>query len=334
MTVCLPIRFDVRVSLTEEERGAVEELIVRCKAIDGFDPCIEFDTHLNADRSMPAWRLAWAGSAVPARADAQVLVGAACAFAPARSQGEISACVSPLFRQQGIFKALYEGLAEMLYRHGAESVLLVCDGDAAADSTIAERLGASLDHGEYLMSLPEELLAAVKAPDMLRLVPVSSPDLDEYAELSAAIFGEPAAEARDFAVSVLADGRRELFVARTRDGPVGTVAIATPVSGRAGAADRDSGAGAGGSHMVHGLGVLPAFRGQGWGGAILDASLFVLNKRGAVQVSLEVDAANGPALALYRSRGFIEQNRANYWLLPKDSAWRNAKARPRTSAPS
>lgn len=301
MTVCLPIRFDERVSLTDAERRSVDGLIAECRAADGFDPCLEFDTHLNAARDMPAWRLAWAEPAAPAISGARTLVGAACAFAPTRSEGEISACVSPLFRQQGIFKALYAGLAEMLYRHGAESALLVCECDSPSGSMIAARLGATLDHGEFLMSLPPGQLPAVEAPEGLRLVPVTPGDIREFSVLSAAIFGESQDEAREFAVSILADRSREQFFARTVEGAVGLVAVAKEGEG----------------YMLHGLGVVPGFRGRGLGGAILDACLVVLRNRGTSGISLEVDVDNAAALALYRSRGFIEKSRADYWLLPK-----------------
>jgi len=306
MTVCLPIRFDERVALSAEERTAVENLIAECKTTDGFDPCMKFDTHLNADRGLPAWRLAWAepadlpGDAGVGQARPRILAGAACAFAPSRPEGEISACVAPVFRYQGIFTALYGSLADMLCRSGAVAVLLVCEGSAPAGTVIAARLGATLDHGEYLMSLPGHRLDGIAAPGDLRLVPVTPDDLDEFAELSAVVFGESIEDARTFAASVLADTGREQFFARASEGAVGMVAVAREGEG----------------FMLHGLGVVPAFRGRGFGRAILDASLVVLRNRGVGAVSLEVDVDNVPALALYRSRGFAEESRADYWRIP------------------
>jgi hypothetical protein len=58
MTVSLPVRFANLVSLSPSERQAVEALVDRCSRHDGFDPGLHFDTHLNADQSMPAWRVA------------------------------------------------------------------------------------------------------------------------------------------------------------------------------------------------------------------------------------------------------------------------------------
>jgi len=309
MTVCLPICFEERVSLSPEERLAVEKLIAECRTADHFDPCMEFDTHLNADHDLPAWRLAWAvpsgtpscqsisNSTIEPRGCLRILAGAACAFAPRRSEGEISACVQPVFRHQGIFRELYHSLADALSRSGAESALLVCEGAAPSGSAIAERLGAVLDHGEYLMSLPGDRLAEIQAPRDLRLVPVTMADLDEFTALSSGTFSERQDDAREFAIAILSDPEREQFMARSAEGAVGLVALARENQG----------------YMLHGLGVVPDSRGKGLGGAILDAALVVLRNRGATDISLEVDVDNPAALALYRSRGFVEVSRADYW---------------------
>lgn len=309
MTVCLPICFQERIALSVDERRAVESLVAVCKTVDHFDPCIEFDTHLNANREMPAWRLAWAvpsGTASCSVFDLmpedpgskpRILVGVACAFAPSRMEGEISACVSPVFRHQGIFRELYHSLAETLFRSGAASVMLVCEGAAPSCSTIAARLSAVLDHGEYLMSLPESRLAAIQEPRDLRLVPVSTIDIDEFSALSAEIFREHHDDAREFALAILSDPNREQFIARGSHGVFGLVALSRENQ----------------SYMLHGLGVLPALRGKGFGGAILNAVLAVLRNRGVTNITLEVDVDNPAALALYRSRGFTEVSRADYW---------------------
>ncbi len=309
MTVCLPLCFQERTALSTDERRAVENLIAECKAVDHFDPCMEFDTHLNADRDLPAWRLAWAVPSGTASCSAfaatsedssgrpRILAGAACVFAPRRSEGEISACVSPVFRHQGIFRELYRSLADTLFRSGAVSVMLVCEGAAPSGAAIAERLGAVLDHGEYLMSLPADRLAAIEASPDVRLVPVTTANLDEFASLSMNVFTERHDDAREFALSILADPEREQFIARGSEGVFGLVAVARENQ----------------SHMLHGLGVIPALRGKGLGGAILDAVLVVLRNRGATVISLEVDVDNPAALALYRSRGFTEVSRADYW---------------------
>ena len=96
------------------------------------------------------------------------------------------------------------------------------------------------------------------------------------------------------------DEARELFMAHGADGAVGMATITRSESG----------------YELNGVGVLPEHRGKGYGAAIMDACLVVLRNRGVRDVTLEVDAANEPALALYRSRGFAETARVDYWRLP------------------
>lgn len=308
MTVCLPIFFSSCVALTTKERIAVERLIRECKTADGYDPCIDFDTHLNADRTMPAWYLAWAEPAKAAPSSeigteddiSRILVGAASAFSPTKDEAEISACVSPVFRRQGIFMALYKGLATALVDMGIGPLRIVCEKASPTGAALAGRLGACLDHAEFKMRLRAGRLEEVQAPEGLRLVPVSEQNLDAFALLSADAFCERLHDAQSFAATVLADPTREQFMARSTQGEVGTVATARHQD----------------DYMIHGLGVASEHRSQGLGGAILDALLVVLRNRGAKQISLEVDTDNTPALALYRSRGFEAHGQIDYWRLP------------------
>ncbi|WP_062206582.1 GNAT family N-acetyltransferase [Streptomyces sp. NBRC 109706] len=56
------------------------------------------------------------------------------------------------------------------------------------------------------------------------------------------------------------------------------------------------------------LGVLPAFRRRGVGGALLDALLARAGREGVARLSLSVEDGNA-AVSLYRSRGFVTVGR-------------------------
>ncbi|SOD60592.1 Ribosomal protein S18 acetylase RimI [Streptomyces zhaozhouensis] len=56
------------------------------------------------------------------------------------------------------------------------------------------------------------------------------------------------------------------------------------------------------------LGVLPDHRRRGLGAALLDAVLAMAGQRGVARLSLSVEDGN-PAVALYRSRGFVPVGR-------------------------
>ncbi len=315
MTVCLPIRFSEQSTLSADELDAVKALAASCKARDGFDPCLEFDTHLNVVKDIQAWRLAWAvcadGSAVhtdPASPEnasgcSRILAGAASFFAPGTAEAEISACVSPVFRHQGIFGSLYTSLAVPLKACGFPSIVLVAEAAAPLGAAIATRLGASISRSEYLMRLPSDRLVKAPGPNTVRLLPVTADAVDSMVSMAVETFGETETDVRSFTLNALADPARELFLARDDAGPVGTVALARDAEG----------------YMIHGLGVLPGYRGRGIGGRILDCSIAVLAGRGASSVRLEVDSGNETARSLYLSRGFVDSSRVDYWQIPLDS---------------
>ena len=312
MTVCLPIRFNERDILSPDELEAVKALAATCKAKDGFDPCLNFDTGLNVVPGMPAWRLAWAESAsgpgicsYPPESERAatgngILAGAASFFAPGSSEAEISACVSPVFRHQGIFASLYASLAAPLSAHGFPSIVLVAEATAPLGAEIAGHLGASLSRSEYLMRLPADRIVKTAGPCGVRLLPVTSDTVDAIVDISVQAFGENPDDARAFILNMLADPGREMFVARDDSGLVGTIALA-----------RD-----GDGYMIDGMGVLPALRQRGVGGRILDCAISVLAGRAARTVRLEVDADNEAARSLYASRGFVDSSRIDYWRLP------------------
>ena len=67
--------------------------------------------------------------------------------------------------------------------------------------------------------------------------------------------------------------------------------------------------------------VSPSRRGEGIGGALLDAALAQVESRGAESVFLEVRVSNAAAMALYQSRSFAEiSKRKNYYRTPVEDA--------------
>jgi ribosomal-protein-alanine N-acetyltransferase len=57
------------------------------------------------------------------------------------------------------------------------------------------------------------------------------------------------------------------------------------------------------------MGVVPEARGRGLGRRIVDFALAQAARAGTERLVLAVDAANGPALGVYRGAGFVEWER-------------------------
>ncbi len=56
-----------------------------------------------------------------------------------------------------------------------------------------------------------------------------------------------------------------------------------------------------------GMGLLPAYRGQGLGKRLLDAAIAAAREKGFHRITLQVNADNAPAIALYRRAGFVHE---------------------------
>jgi [ribosomal protein S18]-alanine N-acetyltransferase len=120
-------------------------------------------------------------------------------------------------------------------------------------------------------------------------------DADRCAELEAQLFdGDDPWRASAFLAEL--EGRHNHYVAaRTEDKLVGYAGIA-----RLGLLPPHE-------YEIHTIGVDPAFQGQGIGRRLLDALLSVADCAGRTgTVYLEVRTDNEPAIAMYRSAGFVE----------------------------
>ena len=67
---------------------------------------------------------------------------------------------------------------------------------------------------------------------------------------------------------------------------------------------------------VHGMRTLPHAQGQGLGASLLAAFTGLARQRGMTRAFLQVEADNGPALALYRRFGFKTAWTYHYWKAP------------------
>jgi [ribosomal protein S18]-alanine N-acetyltransferase len=121
--------------------------------------------------------------------------------------------------------------------------------------------------------------------------PLKRCDAARCAELEAQLFdGDDPWPASAF-VAELAGRHNRYLAARTADKLVGYAGIA-----RLGLLPPYE-------YEIHTIGVDPAFQGQGIGRRLLDA---LLDHADGAAVFLEVRTDNAPAIALYRSAGFVE----------------------------
>jgi mycothiol synthase len=271
-------------ALTGATREQVEQLLARAQAADGYRALNEAaELALRQDSS--------AAVHLTALADDRVVGYAQLAPGPQGSTGFV--VVDPPARRSGVGLRLVRALVE----HAPSPLQLLAPTDSAAAQALAARAG--LTAGRTLLIMTRDLREPLPEPVVPAGVTIRTfrPGQDEAAWLTvnaAAFAGHPEQGA-------LTDVDLAERMAEPWFDPEGFF-----LAERGGAIlgfhwtkQHEDGLG-----EVYVLGVAPTGHRQGIGGALLLVGLQHLRRRGNTTVELYVEAASGPAVALYSSYGF------------------------------
>ncbi|HZA04821.1 MAG TPA: mycothiol synthase [Propionibacteriaceae bacterium] len=271
-------------ALAGATREQVEQLLARAQAADGYRALNEAaELALRQDSSAVVH--------LTALADDRVVGYAQLAPGPEGSTGFV--VVDPGARRSGVGLRLVRALVE----HAPSPLQLLAPTDSAAAQALAARAG--LTAGRTLLIMTRDLRQPLPEPVVPTGVTIRTfrPGQDEAAWLTvnaAAFAGHPEQGA-------LTDADLAERMAEPWFDPEGFF-----LAERGGAIigfhwtkQHEDGLG-----EVYVLGVAPAGHRQGIGGALLLVGLEHLRRRGNTTVELYVEAASGPAVALYSSYGF------------------------------
>jgi len=295
----------LRESLDEEEGGRIRELEAACFEEDGTALKLELDYKLAAASSADS-----EGRADSHRAneflyyDGERLVGylGLSAFGAPGAQAEANGMVHPEYRRQGIFGRLF-GLAKAEWeRSPSKSLLLLGDRKSEAGQAFLRGTGAEYAHSEYEMLLDREAFAASSSPSndiVLRWA--TNADAAEIARQDAIYWGSDE-EGADRPLPEEEEKRGVAVRLAELDGEI------------VGKVHLQSLSGVGG---VYGLGVLPEYRGRGYGRAILRLGVAKLLESDPDTVLLQVASDNANALGLYESCGFKISSTMDYYEVKK-----------------
>lgn len=276
---------DIMVYCNYESELIVMEIISTAVLPDlsGFDALSNLDHSFNQMQGMPSYFQAMEGGRP---------LGALTVFAPTADTAEVTAHVLPAHRRQGIFRALLSAGEGVLRQWGYHQLLFVCSGDSPDGQAVAAHWALGLHHAEYLMAWGGAPLPASPLP--LELRPAREEDLPEMIPLHAAAYGETPEQTEGFLRQAL-----DACWCGWLDGDL--LACAS--------------AGVGENISIYGVAVHPQRQGQGIGRALMVTLLDRLAPQ-RKQIVLEVDSINQRALKLYRSCGFTERQRVDYYFRP------------------
>lgn len=213
---------------------------------------------------------------------------------------EVNGMVHPDFRGKGIFKELYTSVKEEFNKRTSQKMLLLCDRHSLSGQEFIKTTGAIYEYSEYEMYLKNAVNeTAVSNKIVLRRA--TNRDAREIARQNAIYFGVAFNEDQ---ITLPEDEEKNGF----------TVYIAEQDSKVIGKVHLELNQSVGG---IYGLGVLPEYRGMGYGREILMGSIVKLKERNAQEIMLQVDTKNGNALNLYTSCGFEVTSTMDYYAVTK-----------------
>ncbi len=187
------------------------------------------------------------------------------------------------------------------------AVVHVAIGPSYERAPALEAEGFAMARTYWGMTLTKQTLPDVALPDRYRIRPFRAHDIPALTAVHNAAFADswcfaPDTEARIAHRSRMGntscDGIRLLFDGENMAGYCWTLLVSD--------GQRRHGA-------IGSMGLGPAYHGRGLGKAILLSGIDYLLSAGADYIRLEVDAANTPAIRLYRSTGFVKTGELRWY---------------------
>jgi ribosomal protein S18 acetylase RimI-like enzyme len=207
---------------------------------------------------------------------------------------ELNGMTHPHFRRKGIFKKLFEIAVESFEKRKLNNILLLTDGKSNSGIEFIKAVGGSYNFSEYGMKVINEV--TLQSEEFIVLRKAEKRDRREIARQNAIFFN---------------DGKEEDEIFIEREEAVNEITYMVELKGKVIGKIRiqydDN------SAFVYGFGILPSFRGKGYGKKALKAALRLINEKNIENIELEVECKNDTALKLYKACGFEEQSVINYY---------------------
>ncbi|MFZ5969065.1 MAG: GNAT family N-acetyltransferase [Bacillota bacterium] len=213
---------------------------------------------------------------------------------------EVNGMVHPDFRRIGVFKNLYASVKEEFNKRAVHKMLLLSDHHSLSGQEFIKTTGAVYDFSEFEMYLRNSV-NETDFTSRITLRKAANQDAREIAVQNAIYAGRAFDEAQ---ITLPEDEEKSgftIFIAELDSKIIGKVGLEVNKS-------------IGG---IYGLGVLPEYRGMGYGREILMGSIEKLKEKNAQEIKLQVVTKNSNALNLYKSCGFEVTSTMDYYAITK-----------------
>src|SRR5579885_2714596 len=222
---------------------------------------------------------------------------------------ELTGMVHPEYRRKGIGHALLNAAREECFSRGIKQVILVCERTSPSGQAFARSVGGRLDFSEHEMVL-ENFQERNLFDERLYFRLAEPSDLEALAAIQAGSFGDTLEEARHAQSRYLQEPNCYIYIATFGEEsvgceePVGTLRLYE-------AEDRIG---------IYGFGVLPDYRGRGYGRQMLEEAIRSIRARSQKMITLDVETDNVNAIGLYCSCGFEIKTTYDYYAIDAQQA--------------
>lgn len=216
---------------------------------------------------------------------------------------EVSGMVHPKFRRKRIFKKLFLLAKEEWEKISSSEVLVLCDHTSISGLAFINSIGAEYVSSEYKMCLNKKALE-VANPYVIKLRLATDEDAAEINRQTSSYFGHAEKENKEIEEeiekpAIQLDDNFISYMAELNGKIIGK--IHTSITDNEG--------------FIYGFGVLPEYRGKGYGRETLCSALEILKKKELDNIFLDVATENKKALGLYESCGFEEISVMDYYVV-------------------
>jgi len=275
--------------LTQEELAAIETFATTCEAYEQLHMKLNWNTLRSRPKDQTNDFLYYENG---------VLVGFLAFFSFNPIEGEVSGMVHPEHRRKGVFTQLFTAAREECQHRSIPTLLLIVEHHSQSGQGFAASLQPGYQHSEYKMELSEvKTLPELDARLHFRLAQPN--DAAILAHITAISFDMPESDVTWYLEKKIEDAKNRVYIAALDETPIGKLDVSFNAS----------------EAYIAGFGVLPPYRGRGYGRQILAQTIRAILARGQKHIVLEVATDNPNALSLYQSCGFREISSYDYYSL-------------------
>jgi len=206
---------------------------------------------------------------------------------------EINGMTHPDWRRKGIFKKLFELAMSECKKRNFNEILLLADGKSDSGIEFIKAVGGEYEVSEYRMKTSNKT-----CHEDINLIKLRKAEVSDKKEIgrqdSIFFYDEKESEYIKEESEIRIDNS---YMLELNNDDIGKINIKYKNN----------------SAFISGFGILPEFRGKGYGKIALKEALKLINEKNINQVGLDVSCKNDTALNLYKSCGFEEKSVMNYY---------------------